>query len=135
MAKKKKTKNTRAQYTRNGGTMTEAMYFSKIRSALRKAFRYWVPALEALKKASRPSQSENKRLKKEYQCNHCKKWFPNSEVNIDHIIPCGSLNSYDDIKNFIIALTPENVDAFQVLCESCHNKKTQNEREQRKKRK
>lgn len=132
---KKKTRSTRATYNRNGGTMTESMYFSKIRSALRKAFQYWIPATEALEKASRPSQSKNKRLKKEYQCNHCKNWFPNKQVQIDHIVPCGSLNSYDDIKNFIISLTPENIDAFQVLCKPCHNKKTQNEREQHKKRK
>ena len=64
--------------SRNGNTLTEAQYFSKIRSILRSGFRYWVPMQQALKAASRPSQSLNKRLKTEYQCNHCKKWFKRS---------------------------------------------------------
>lgn len=116
----------KVEKTRNAGTLTESQYFSKIRSGLRKAFMWWKPMQLALDKASRPSQSSNKRVKKEYQCAKCKKWFQRKEVEIDHIIECGSLKSYDDIIPFIQRLTIEDVEGFQVLCKPCHRTKTHN---------
>lgn len=119
----------KAVRTRNAGTLTEAQYFQKLRHALRRAFRWWIPMKLALKAAERKSQSLNRRLKFEYQCAHCKNWFPRKEVEIDHIIPCGTLSSLEDIAMFITKLTPEDPSAYQVLCTKiCHYKKTQDER-------
>ena len=81
-----------------------------------------------IKAASRPSQSKNKRLKTEYQCAKCKKWFPRKEVQIDHVVPCGSLKGPDDIAGFLERLTPESTEAYQVLDKKCHKIKTQEER-------
>ena len=119
MAKKKK-----VEKTRNGGKWTEAQYFAKIRSSLRNGFRWFYPMQQALEKASRPSQSENKRIKKEYQCAHCGKWLPRKNVEIDHILECGSLRSYEDIVPFIQRLTAEDVNSYQILCKPCHLLKT-----------
>ncbi len=115
--------------TRNNFTLTEAEYFSKIRSALRKTFQFWKPAILALEKASRKSQSENKRIKKEFQCNHCKKWFKRADVQIDHIVECGSLRTYADITPFLQRLTLEDPNGFQVLCKCCHTVKTKESKE------
>lgn len=114
--------------TRNAGTMSEAQYFAKIRSALRSAFRFWKPMTIALEKASRPYKGANKLQKKEYQCNHCKCWFKRKEVEIDHVIPCGSLRTFEDIASFIERLTTENIDNFQVLCKPCHLIKTKQDK-------
>lgn len=122
MAKKKRIK---APKTRNNGRWTEGEYFQRIRAALRRVFRFWEPMQIALKKASRPSQSTNKKLKWEYQCAYCKKWFPRKQVQIDHIVECGSLNNYDDLIPFLKRLTPENPNSFQVLCKKDHKKKTE----------
>lgn len=128
MAKRKSTERLR-----NGGKMTEAEFFSKIRSSLRRGFMFWHPMMLALKKASRPSQSNNKRLKTEYQCENCKKWFKRDDVHIDHRIECGSLKTYDDIVPFIKRLTVEDPDMFQILCKNkCHKEKTKDERNRRK---
>ena len=110
--------------TRNAGSLTESEYFGKIRSALRKAFQYWKPAMIALEQASRKSESENKRLKKEYHCAKCKKWFKRTDVQIDHIEECGTLKSYSDIALFLTKLTIEDPNGFQILCKPCHLKKT-----------
>ena len=118
----------RGEKTRNANTLTESAYFSKIRSTLRGGFRYWKPMQLALKKASRPSQSKNKRLKTEYKCAHCKKWYARKSVQIDHLIPCGSLKNWDDVVPFIQRMTIEDVDGFQVLCKPCHKVKTSEER-------
>lgn len=114
---------------RNAGTMTESAYFSKIRSVLRNGFRYWKPMQLTLDAASRPSQSDNKRLKKEYKCAHCKKWFPRKGVEIDHVEECGSLKNYDDIVPFLKRLTKEKLTDYQILCKPCHLAKTNSNRE------
>lgn len=124
MAKIKSVRKNSSPKTRNAGTMTESMFFSKIRSSLRNGFRYWKPMQIALDKASRPSQSANKKLKKEYQCAKCKKWFKRADVQIDHIEECGSLNCYNDIVPFIQRLTKEDVSSYQILCKKDHKDKT-----------
>ena len=126
MAKaKKQPKRQLVPRTHNYKTFTESQYFGKIRGALRNAFRYWKPAMVALEAASRPSKSANKRLKKEYKCAKCKKFFPRSNVEIDHIVEAGSLRCYEDIVPFIKRLTAEDIKSYQILCKKCHQAKTQ----------
>lgn len=130
MAKKKVTKRIMVPRTRNAETLTESQYFSKIRSALRSCFRYWKPMAIALENSSRKSQSLNKKLKKEYQCAHCSEWFKREDVEIDHVIPAGSLKTYDDIAPFIIRLTTEKISDYQILCKTkCHRIKTNDEKQ------
>ena len=133
MAKKVVKRKATTVLSRNGGTMTESQYFSKIRSILRSGFRYWKPMQLALEKSSRPSQSLNKRIKKEYQCAKCKKWYKRADVEIDHKQECGSLSNYEDIVPFIQRLTKENIDAYQILCKPCHKLKTETFRQSKKK--
>ena len=115
---------------RNNGTQTEAAYWGSIRSALRRHFRYWKPMQAAKLDARRPNQSSNKRLKWEFKCNHCTKWFPDKDIQIDHVVPVGSLRCKEDLAGFVERLTPEQ--GFQVLCTSCHQVKTNQEREAKK---
>ena len=133
MTKKVVKRKATTVLSRNGNTMTESQYFSKIRSILRSGFRYWKPMQLALEAASRPSQSLNKRIKKEYQCNHCKKWYKRADVEIDHIEESGSLQKYEDIVPFIQRLTKENISSYDILCKPCHKIKTDNYRQLKKK--
>ena len=114
--------------TRNLGTQTEAAYWGGLRSALRQKYRYWKPAIAALNAGKRPSKSANKRLKHEYQCCQCRKWFPRKEVEINHKIPCGSLRCALDVAPFLERLTPESPDAYDVRCKACHQKETNKQR-------
>lgn len=122
----KRKRKIRVARTRNAGTMTESQYFSRIRAILRNGFRYYKPMMIALELASRPSQSSNKKLKKEYQCATCKRWFKRADVQIDHLEECGSLNSYEDIVPFIKRLTREDPSAYQIFCKKDHKVKTDN---------
>ena len=76
-----------------------------------------------LQEARRPSQSDNKRLKWEFQCAECEGWFPQSEVEVDHVVPAGSLRSFEDIAGFVERLFCE-PEGLVVLCEQCHRAKT-----------
>lgn len=132
MAKAKKPRKGAAPKTRNSGTMTESAFWSFIRSALRQKSRWWKPVSECKQKSKRPYKGPNKRQKFEYQCNYCKFWFPEKEINVDHIIPAGTLTCANDLPGFVERLFVE-VDGLHCLCTSCHQIKTNNERNERKK--
>ena len=130
MATRKKPvkKTSRVPKTRNAGTMTESAFWSFIRSALRQKSRWWKPITECKMKARRPYKGPNKRQKFEYLCNSCKTWFPDKQINVDHIVGAGSLNCSNDLPGFVDRLFCE-LDNLQVLCETCHNNKTQLEKQ------
>lgn len=119
--------------TRNAGSMTESAFWSFIRSALRQKSRWWKPITQCKMKARRPYKGPNKRQKFEYQCNECKNYFPDKKINVDHIIPAGSLQCANDLPGFVERLFCE-IDNLQVLCSTCHDRKTKSEKDGKAKR-
>lgn len=116
--------------TRNHFTLTESAFWSMIRSCLRNASRWWKPIKAAKEKVKRNYKGKKPLQKWEYQCAHCKEWFMEKEIAVDHIVECGELKSANDLPGFVERLFCE-VEGFQVLCnkrqdgkESCHKKKT-----------
>ena len=85
---------SRVPKTRGGGRYTEAGYFGYIRGVLRNSSKYWGPKRDAKNKARRAYKGPNKRQRFEYKCNHCKKYFPDKDVEMDHIVGAGSLKCY-----------------------------------------
>jgi 5-methylcytosine-specific restriction endonuclease McrA len=65
---------------------------------------------------------------KKYKCAHCNGMFRATEVQVDHIIPAGSLQSFDDLQGFAERLFcgPENL---QLVCKPCHVIKTKEDRD------
>lgn len=116
-------KKQRVPRTRAGNTMTESEFWSFIRSALRQKSRWWKPISQVKLKARRNNQSSNKRLKYEFKCAICKDWFPDKNVEVDHIIAAGSLTSSEDLAGFVERLFCE-ADGLRVLCKPCHKEIT-----------
>lgn len=127
----KKVKKPRVPRTRNNETMTEAAFWSWIRSALRQKSRWWKPISQAKILARRAYKGPNKRRKWEYKCAECLQYFPDKEINVDHITPAGTLKHYNDLPGFVERLFCE-VDGLQVMCTKCHDKKTAEERKNKK---
>lgn len=117
--------------TRNAGTMTEASFWAFIRSTLRNKSRWWKPITLCKQNSKRPYKGPLKRQKFEYQCNACKNWFPEKEINVDHVVPAGSLNNAQDLPGFVERLFCE-VDGLQILCKTCHDDKTLKEKQSKK---
>lgn len=111
----------------NNGTFTEAQFFSMIRSALRQSSRWWKPIAQCKINARRKYTGTNKRKKWEYLCANCGGWFDDKNIQVDHIVPAGSLSSFEDLSPFIKKLFCE-VDGLQVLCLTCHSAKCKEER-------
>ena len=135
MAAKKQpaVKNSRARTPpyRHHTAWSEARFWSFIRSALRSAWSRYPPKYIVVANARRVSQSANKKLKWEFQCNSCKGFFPQKETSVDHIKPAGTLRCYEDLPKFVEQLFV-GVDDLQVLCSVCHQIKTQQERKDKK---
>ena len=119
-----------APKTRNAGTMTESAFWSFIRSGLRQKSRFWKPITQCKMNSRRTYKGPNKRQKFEYQCNSCELWFAEKHINVDHINPAGSLRCAQDLPGFVERLFCE-TNNLQILCEKCHNVKTQNEKDGR----
>lgn len=115
--KPKKNVIPRVARTRNNGTETEAQHMGKIRSALRNLSRFWKPIAEARR---RNKYGVGKSAK--YYCDACGGLFP--AIQVDHVVSAGSLRTYDDLPSFCRRLFEENPEAYQCLCEKCHNLKT-----------
>lgn len=60
-------------------------------------------------------------------CNSCKEGFGRKEVNVDHIVPVDSFDSWDNI----IARVYPGVEGLQVLCKPCHLIKTKIDRKKK----
>ena len=115
---------------RCSNTMTESSFWSFIRSALRQKSRWWKPITECKLNAKRLYKGPNKRQKFEYKCNECNLYFPDKMINVDHIIPAGSLNCAADLPGFVERLFCE-VDNLQVLCSQCHDLKTKTDKNEK----
>lgn len=96
---------------------------SQIRSFLRRAFRFWQPAQEALKRAKRAWPGPRGR-KWGFVCAHCGETFIRAQVEIHHTEEVGSLKTLDELPDFVRRLTPEDPAAYQVLCKKCHKLET-----------
>ena len=119
----KKVKNPKVPRTRNNNTLTEAAFWGFIRSTLRNASRWWKPIAQCKADSKRAYKGTKELQKWEYQCNHCKDWFMEKEIQVDHIIECGTLTCSEDVPEFIERLFCEK-EGFQILCKPCHQIKT-----------
>lgn len=117
---------------RNSGTMTESGFWGGIRSALRQKSRWWKPITEAKNNAKRRYKGPNKRQKWEYLCASCNTYHMGKNINVDHIVPAGTLKCADDLPGFVERLFCEAA-GLQVLCSKCHDKKTEQERKSKRK--
>ena len=116
----------RVERTRCGGTWTEARYFGFIRSALRAAFIKY-PVKSHVKASVKEMTDDGAR----WRGASCDGLFLSKDTQVDHIVPCGSLRTYDDLPGFVERMFCE-AEGFQVLCKACHQDKTNAERAARK---
>jgi len=135
-AKKKAAKKATAKKTSRARTppypaypeWTTAKVMAFLRSGLRSKANRWPPKYQVLNEAKRPYKGPNKRQKYEYKCAICKKWHPQKNVEVDHIVPVGSLTCLDDLPGFVERLFCSK-DGLRVVCKPCHKIITKEQRE------
>jgi 5-methylcytosine-specific restriction endonuclease McrA len=113
---------------------TEGRRKGFITSALRAGMRRWPPKYQALAEAFTGTKKNKAtgRMAKHYRCNSCNKEFVAAKVQVDHIEPVVSAKGFTTWDDFIDRLFCEQ-ENLQVLCLTCHKKKSALETQQRKK--
>lgn len=108
----KKTLNPRVPRTFDHNTRTKAEFFGLFRSAIRKIWMYSAIRREAIKRAKvAPNQ---------YLCAHCSNRFKSNEIEVNHLVNCGTLKEFEDFSVFIANMFQEDIDKLEVLCRPCH---------------
>lgn len=115
----------------NNGKWTKGRFNAFITSILRSGTRRWEPKYETLNKAKTEKKTNEStgRLAQHFRCKKCKQEFTAKNVQVDHIKPVVDpkigFTTWDD---FIDRLYCESKN-LQVLCVTCHKKKSANERQ------
>lgn len=111
-------------------TWTEARLKAFIIAVLRQGTRRYPPKYETLNaaKTEKKINPKTKRLAQHYACAKCKKDWPQKEVQTDHILPVVDPGQgFIDWNTYIARLFCDK-DNLQVLCKSCHEKKSAKEK-------
>lgn len=105
-----------------------------VRSAIRRVFSRSPIVREVMFKVRREVPKYNKdgsRAKKDavqYQCGVCKTWTKSTAISVDHIEPVISVDvGFQDWNEFVRRLFCK-AENLQVICDDCHQKKTNKER-------
>ena len=107
---------------------------SFITSTLRGGFRKYPIKYETLKSASvgKKINVKTNRMAEHFTCNSCKQAFPAKDVNVDHVEPVVCpFTGFVDWDTYISRLYCDG-ENLQILCSSCHDIKTAEERIERK---
>ena len=111
---------------------TEAAYFQWLRGQMRKAWSRH-PIKNAYKLGRRTRAEVGKKTDKKtgkpqlvwaLPCDQCGHVFPQSEVEVDHIIRAGSFKSWADCERWLMALMQICFADLQLLCKPCHKIKS-----------
>jgi 5-methylcytosine-specific restriction endonuclease McrA len=107
---------------------------SVIRGALRRAFARSPLVLEIVHSSRREvprykkDGTRHKKNSVQRQCQVCFNWVSSSKIAVDHIVPVIDVDTgFIDWNTFIDRLWCDKKN-LQIICDSCHNKKTNNER-------
>lgn len=108
--------------------ITEAKIKQLIRNAVREEWMKCDTKLAFIASSKVPDTDPNTRRRFKLQCNCCKQWFSESEIEVDHIVGEHSFtNLLGDLVAWINAILNVKFSDLQILCVECHKIKTRAE--------
>lgn len=107
---------------------SQAKFWGFVRAGLRAKAQRWPPRYQVLAESKRKYEGDNKRQKFEYLCNRCKEYHQQKNVEVNHIVPCGRLSSFDDLPGFVERLFCAK-EGLEVICKPCHKIETTKQKE------
>lgn len=94
--------------------------FSMLRGALRRAWMKSKVRIIALQSWREKKDMGRSSPQWAIKCDNCGVWHKQSDIDVDHKIPAGSLKGPDDIKDFVLRLLFVGVEDLRPLCKVCH---------------
>lgn len=107
---------------------TEAAFYAWVRGQLRRGWSRH-PVKHLYLKQNR-YKKENARGKMTWHltCEQCELAAPQTQIEIDHIVPAGSFTCKEDIQGFVERLYFVTFDTIRAVCKECHGILTHQER-------
>lgn len=104
---------------------TESSYYSWMRGGLRRVWNKMPTKLNLIKKHRKQIVNPNPKGKKPTvwggDCAMCGGEFVEKLLQVDHIVPAGSLRTHKDIQGFIERLLIVTEDDLRLVCVDCNN--------------
>lgn len=109
---------------------TEAAFMSYVRGGFRKSIWSRYPVKTSFMKANRIRQINPKTGKMCYgfECAVCKEFYPQSNIEIDHIKGNHKFKTLDDASDYFKAILYVDYEDLQAMCKDCHRIKSYAER-------
>lgn len=110
---------------------SQAAYFTWLRGMLRRAWMknpISIKLKNSLCRKALPADGFSKQTKFVALCARCKQWKAKSRLQVDHIEPAGSLQSWADVEGFTRRLLGASSASLRLLCKGCHDVVTAAER-------
>lgn len=99
---------------------TESAFYGWVRGQLRKGWSRH-PVKNLYLQNNRYKQDNGKgRMVWHLDCEHCNKATKQTQIQVDHILPAGSLKTTEDIGKFVERLFFVTFDTIRVVCIPCH---------------
>lgn len=106
---------------------TKSAYFSWVRGQIRRGLWSRNPIKNYIKRQAAKPAPRNSRAKKVITCEFCQKDHAQSKIEVDHIIPAGSLKDWDDVGPFMERMLHP-AGGYRLLCKPCHKIHTYSEK-------
>lgn len=97
---------------------TKAAYFTWLRGALRRCWNHAPQKMECIKANRIRIDNGKGRMIWGAVCGMCGGTFPQNQVQVDHIVPAGSLQDVSDIEGFVTRLLMSN--ELRLVCKGCN---------------
>lgn len=102
---------------------TKSQYFSWVRGQIRRGLWSRNPIKNYIKRRATKPAPLGSRAKKVITCEFCNKDHAQSKIEVDHIIPAGSLKDWDDVGPFMQRMLHPS-GGYRLLCKPCHKTHT-----------
>lgn len=126
--RKQKLKDFLSKIDPETGVSKEKDMIQVVRGAIRKSWMRSPTKLAYLYSKSEPDMDEESRRKWKIQCECCKEYFKEADVEVDHIDGNHSFRTVDDFENYFNKILMIGFDDLQILCKECHEIKTLQEK-------
>lgn len=103
---------------------TKAKYFTWVRGILRAGWNKAPQKIEVLRRKRFMIDNPSPRGKSRIwggRCEQCGNIFPQSQLQVDHIVEAGKLNDWEDVEGFVKRLLGVTSDDLRLLCKPCHS--------------
>lgn len=110
------------------GVSPEAAMINMVRGAIRQSWMKSPTKLAYLYSKTEPDMDDSNRRKWKVQCECCRNWFKESDVEVDHIEGNNSFTTVADFENYFQKILQVGFDGLQILCKDCHAIKSHSEK-------